>query len=196
MATYNQNMIAMDELKTYFDALQIDMPPIPPHLVEKMQNFHADFFGTRPDAPPLNEVLAFVQEAVTAPQEDYLLMGIGGHGVKSLAMHYYCATDKVALFYQLYFGIPEFEDARAQQNRLNAAFYAIELILEAVDEKHGEGLIPKGQRLLILESDFYGQGWGWIKGYPGFIESTAWHNETPVTLSALNELYHLGRDVN
>nr|MBA2727677.1 hypothetical protein [Parachlamydiaceae bacterium] len=48
--------------------------------------------------------------------------------------------------------------------------------------------VPAGQRLFVVESDFYGRGWGWIKDYPGKIDPSEWHTKEPVALAALYDI--------
>jgi len=50
------------------------------------------------------------------------------------------------------------------------------------------GAIPANKRLVIIESEIYGKGWGWISGLPGEIDPKEWHTEGSIIMGALNDL--------
>ncbi len=177
----NNNFI-INAANNYFNGLQIQMPPIPPELVEKIHIFQPDLFGSRIESSPVNDILTFVKESLSKPIEPYVLFGHAGHGFKSKALHYYCVTNNVALFYQLYIGLEEGEEDSV--SRIDSTFYGIELLLNSIEESRKKGLLPQDQKLYVVESDFYVHGWGWVKGYPGEIDSAIWNSAEPITLSA------------
>jgi hypothetical protein len=171
----------------YLQKLGLKMPPIPSKLEGHLKKLKPDLFGTHSEVTPVYDINAYVKEALYTPTPSYVLFGLGGHGILTQAMHYYCVTDKIAVFYQLSFGMPTL-DPEFAKNRVNAAFYGVNLLFHELDKSHQIDLIPIGRRLLVVESDYYGRGWGWIDGFPGAIDPNKWNTQDPIILSALNAI--------
>lgn len=179
-----KQVAGIDQARMYFESLQLEFPAIPFELTSHIQALKPDLFGSRRDAQSIYDCMSFVHEVLTQRVSPFILFGHGGYGVSSSAIHYYAVTDHLALLFQLSYGDPT-ADEEVCRNRINAAFYGIALLFKSIDDAVKKDLIANGKRLLVVDSDFYGRGWGWIDGTPGKIDPKAWHNDEPILLSAL-----------
>lgn len=140
-------------------------------------------FGTRKTLDQsLYDINAFVQEAISKPTKDYVLVGQDGHGVNSHAMHYYVVKGHIALFIQL-----KDDSASYVDGNLKAVDYIFKLMAE-VEKKNP---LPTDKRLVVVQSDFYGSGWGWVTGQADKIDEKEWHAKQAnrsILLDALSEL--------
>lgn len=178
-------MNPLQSCQQFFDAAHIKMPFIP---ADEKANITAvegsdTVFGTRKTLDQsLYDITAFVKEAISTPTKDYVLLGTDGHGVSSHAMHYYAVKGHIALFIQL-----KDADTSYVDGNLKAIDYLFKLMSE-VEHKHP---LPEGKRLVVVQSDFYGSGWGWVSGKTEEIDEKEWHakqaNRT-VLFDALSEL--------
>jgi len=171
----------------YFQKEKLDLPFIPPDEKQKIVEFQGDVFGSKPNSQSLYDIQAFVNEVLSKPVEDYVMLGFAGHGVESRGIHYYASKGNLALFIQLKYG-GAFDDEEATRDRINGIFHMIGYLFESIESAKKAKLIPKDKRLLIVESDFYGKGWGWIDGCPGEVDKSQWHTEAPRLLDALNDI--------
>jgi len=162
-----------------FEQERVKLPYISADDKLKMLVIDPRIFGTYSN-PPCRpyDINVYVHDALTTPN-DYILFGFDGHGVASQGMHYYAVKENLAIFLQL---------KTVDPDRINNLFPAIEWIFESLKKANSKHLIPDDARLLIVESDFNGKGWGWIKGYPGKIEETKWHIDEPILMSAFNSI--------
>lgn len=87
--------------------------------------------------------------------------------------------EKFAAFFQI-----KYDGAADSREKVDNQLMSIEMLYEQAKDAN----IPEGSRLLIVESDFFGKGWEWIKDYPGTISQENWNTEGPVVLNALNAL--------
>jgi len=183
--SFSKGMIQAQE---YFDAEHLELPFIHSSEKPKIKTIQASIFGSKNDPMNPYDLEAYIKETVSAPVEDYVIFGFAGHGVNSRGMHYYAVKGNLALFIQLAYGGVAIRDENEARNRINAIFHLIPMFFEAIEEANKNELIQKDRRLLVVESDFYGKGWGWIDGYPGKIDEKEWHTEDPTLISALNDI--------
>ncbi|HEV8051538.1 MAG TPA: hypothetical protein VGP47_03520 [Parachlamydiaceae bacterium] len=178
--------LALAKAQEYFKQEEINFPYISESDKSKLLSISQDIFGTYPQPPaPLYDLERYVKEALSNPRE-YVLFGNDGHGFESRGMHYYAVKKHVAIFVQVSAGVSQ--DPNLVHEKINAIFHGIALILESIEDAEKQNLIPDGQRLLIVNSDFYGNGWEWITGNPGEIDQAEWKTESPVLLSALMDI--------
>jgi len=119
-----------------------------------------------------------------ASRPTYDLNTFSPAAMDSIAMP--CIIDHLALFLQLHDG-DIFDDERISTDRIEGLFYAIEPIFMAIADANKKGLIPEGRRLLVIQSDFYGKGWGWIQEGQKVIDPKAWHSDENM-LQAINAI--------
>ncbi len=173
---------AFEIAENYFKRENLDFPYVAKADEDKFVKISEDIFGTLDSLPAhLYNIEAYLKEALSSNQ-DYVLFGMDK--LSTLGMHYYTVKEHVAIFIQLN-ADPRLEDL---QDRINGIFYGVSLILEKIETAKNNNLIPKDSRLFIFDSDFYGHGWGWIKGCPGEIDKNLWHVENPILMSALNDI--------
>ncbi|MGA8164557.1 MAG: hypothetical protein WB791_05960 [Waddliaceae bacterium] len=165
----------------FFNREKLNRPCIAEKFLPKIREISPDVFGTRLNGPDIYDINACVQEVVSGPVKEYVLFGLGGHGIASLGMHYYVVEKGFALFLQISYGNAVLEEHFARE-RTNGQLIGVKLLYEAANHVQ----IPDGKRLLIVESDFYGSGWGWIEGYPGEVQD--WQTDDPVFLHAINSI--------
>lgn len=169
----NEKIDVITAADNYFKSQHLELPFIPSGMRNKLMQLQLDLFGTR-ETETIYDVNYFIAELLTGDVNNYVLFGFGGHGISSRAMHYYAVNEHLAVFYQLDFG-NVFRDEEASADRVLGMFYTIPLIFNEIEKSSSAGLIPEGQRLLIVQSDFYGSGWGWIEGRQEKINEKAWH---------------------
>ncbi len=167
------------------------MPFIPKEEQATLSQIQEGIFGTKEPQQSLYNIEAFIKEVLSRPTADYVLLGISGYGVDSIAMHYYAVKGPLALFIQLNYGEAAAESKIALRNRIDGIFAAVEILFDALNTLEEKIKLPPDRRLLIVQSDFYGKGWGWVNGYPTKVEKSHWHEETEEStalFSALEEI--------
>ncbi len=167
-----------------FNAEGLNVPFFPEEFEGRVEQVSEYEFGTRSSETSMYDVEAFIEEAVTKDVEDYVMMGFAGHGMGSQGVHYYLVKGPLMLFIQQTWG-GVVVDVEEEKERFEGLMDGVKMLLDAVEKAEAEGLIKKGKRLLVLESDMYGSGWTWIEGRPGRIEEDAWNIVEPVFLSAM-----------
>ncbi len=173
--------------EAFFKGEHLDIPYIPVQAKNNMKTIQPNVFGTRKDTPSLYDLDAFVREVLTKKVDDYVMLGFAGHGVSSRFMHYYTVTNHLAIFFQLSCGNID-RDKKAIRERIDGVFHSAELLFESMDEVDQEKLAEKGDRLLIVESDINGHGWGWVKGTPGKLEKNTWYESKMPYIEAMNAI--------
>lgn len=173
---------ALSIAENYFKRENLDFPYVAKDDEEKFVKISEGIFGTVNPLPAhLYNIEAYLKEALSSDQ-DYVLFGMDK--LSTLGMHYYTVKENVAIFIQLN-ADPRLENL---QDRINGIFYGVSLILTSIKEAKENNLIPQDSRLIILDSDFYGKGWGWVNGLPGRIDKENWNEENPVLMSAYNDI--------
>ncbi|MCC5832355.1 MAG: hypothetical protein JJU12_04855 [Chlamydiales bacterium] len=178
----------MIKAQDYFNEEHLTLPFIPQEDKSKIERFQEAVFGTKLDPHPLYDIEAYVREFLSRPVEDYVMLGFGGHGVSSRGIHYYAVKGNLALFIQLSYNSAATVDLEEARDRIEGIFQAIGYLFDAIKTAKEKGKISAERRLLVVESDFYGRGWGWIEDRPGEIDASKWHQNEPVLLSALQEI--------
>ena len=150
----------------------------PPYIPSKVALVDESVFGTQKPENLLYDIETYIAEFLTKPTSNYILTGISGRGTESFAIHYYAANEHLGLFIQLNMGATALTIGEPVQSRINGLFGAIPLIFDAAKEL-------KKRRLLIVQSDFYGKGWGWTD------DPSNWHQETEEATALFSGLEEL-----
>jgi len=166
------------DFASYFrDNLELDLPPIPSPYENKIKLVAKSVFGSANPEKLLYNLDDFLNEVVSKPVKDYVVMGIAEKGEDTVC--YYAVKGPLALFVQL---------PLSQKGRINNAFAAIKPIFDALEKNQGK--IEKDKRLLVVFSHYRGSGCQWITGHPGEIDDKKWDPNRPL-LQALNALSQL-----
>ena len=177
------NPIGMEQCAKFFERAALPVPFIPPEEQPKIMAIESPdtVFGTRKEPASLYDINAFVTEVLSKPTADYVLVGTGGHGVGSQALHYYAVKGQLAIFIQL--------DSRLDPEKIKATFVAIKRFYDAISNI----AIPQNRRFLFVESQYYGSGYGWVEGQPGKVDQRTWHPKQPERSIYLDAFLELAR---
>lgn len=168
------------QARNYFEEQDIPLPEVEGSMMAALLEIQEGLFSTRKELPcSPYDLEAYVAEFLTHPMPPYVLIGFAGHGISSRAIHYYSISEHLAIFAQLSYG-NAFSDESFLRDRIDAIFHGLDLLSTAARKCQDKHLLPKERRLLLVESDFYGSGWGWIDGHPHTIDPDKWHTEDPL----------------
>lgn len=165
---------------SFFKEQKLETPFIPEKEKPQITCIQEGVYGSKTPTQSLYDLTAFVQEVVTKPCKDYILLGLAGHGVKSRAIHYYVVKGPIAVFIQLKYG-----NEQETRERIDGILYGVERMLKSVVE---DKKLPEGKRLLVIQSDFNASGWGWVIGQPKEIDRSTWHTEGSILQGAIEEI--------
>ena len=158
----------MDPFRSYCHDHGIDVPFLPTAVQEVEKD--ALYATYDPERSPY-DIKAFVQEALSKPTHNFVLIGNAGHGVVSRAFHYYVETDNLAVFVQL-------KEGQDSSRRIEATLGCVQDLFEMMKEKH----LPPGKRMVVEISDFEQvERWTWVE--PGN-KKIEWH-DAPANESVL-----------
>lgn len=129
-----------------------------------------DKFGTKPFSEPLYDIDAWVKKFLASNRESFVALGLDGHGIASRAFHYYAADGSLAVFIQRRHGSAVHDPDEARQ-AIAATFALIQDLFDAMKKQS----VPKDKILLVVDSDFYGKGWGWIQADSKTLDPASWH---------------------
>lgn len=160
----------------FFNERQLNFPFILKEIKSKIDEIQPGVFSSRESPTTIYDLNYFLGEVLCDKVDDYALFGVGGHGLKSHALHYYAVNAHLALFFQLAYG-NAYEDENGS-SRVNGMLDAVEIFFAAITAATEKGLIPDGHRLMVIDSDFYGKGWCWIKEGQKIIDEASWHPDT------------------
>ncbi len=179
---------SLADLQACFEEEGLSLPFIPEHKDKKLLKYGPCLYGSRDlDIRPF-EVHGFIEEAISTSREPYFLLGVDGYGVENWALHYYVLHDNVAVPLQLKYP-SAFSDEVFLRERINGMFHGSKLLFLALDDAKKQGKLGSPeQKLVILESDFYGKGWGWVNGQVEAIPEQDWHSEGPILFDAIGSL--------
>lgn len=168
------------QAKQYFDEQKLPFPQLEKPMLAAIVEIQPGLFSTRKDLPySPYDLEAYVAEFLSHPLEPYVLVGLAGHGISSRAMHYYTVSEHLAIFAQLSYG-NAFSDEDFLRDRIDAIFHGCDMLSAAAHTCQDKQLLNKQRRLLLIESDFYGHGWGWIDGHPHAIDPDSWQTKDPL----------------
>jgi hypothetical protein len=170
---------AVEAVNRDFADAGLPLPPISSALAARLQQLASGIYATRTSLPPIYQLERYAYEYLHTPPEPYLVIALGGHGIASQAMHYYLVVDKIAIFLQISY-INMLNEKLETANRIKSCFQGVKMLF-----KEMKPLPPQEKRLLIIESDISGSGWGWIVGCPDTIDPQQWHSQQAPLFGAL-----------
>lgn len=159
----------LESARALFAGAGLPFPFIPASLHGDFHLISKAVYGTRAEMPAsIEDLSTFVKEAEGQPVADYALVGHGGHGVSSYAIHYYLVYNGLGLFLQVPWG-GAYTDKKEAAAAVAHCFGEAEKVIHAVEERPWTG----SRRLLLVESGFYGARWqegdgAWREGRPVF----------------------------
>ncbi len=143
-----------EQLLFLFEDEGLPLPPLPESLIPQLVIVRPWMFGSREDTPGAYDLNWFVREAVEQEPAEYVLFGQDGHGVNSLAMHYYLVSGRLAVFVQVPWG-GAYMDKQASNAAVAAALVGVERLIEAARAAE-QGLVDRNERLVVVASDLHG----------------------------------------
>jgi hypothetical protein len=150
-------MITPHAMSDYFQQQKLPSPPVPTSLQGALTQQTPHVFGTVQLQHDLYDLGHYLKKA-NDPTEDYLLLGHGGHGIQSHAMHYYLVQGPLAVFLQIQCG-SAYGDLDKDALRLTHYYGQLEALLnKTLTATNASNKLASGQRLIVFESDFAGNG--------------------------------------
>jgi hypothetical protein len=177
----------LTEARRYFQDEKLQMPFVPTNEQPKIKKLQSGLFSSRNGITEVYDANVYIKEVLSEKVANYVLFGFAGHGVNSRAIHYYAVNEHLAIFIQLGYGNIN-EDTKAVHDRIDGLLHSIQFFFMSMDEAAKADLINEGKRLLVVESDFAGSGWGWIEGTPGEIKQATWHSDGNTIVAALMDI--------
>lgn len=170
------------QAKNYYKENGLEVPYIPEGLMNQISEIQPEVFGSKESDHSLYDINHFLGEVLSKKVDNYVLFGAGGYGTNTHAMHYYAVNKHLALFMQLA-DVDVYGDEKALKARNASLSYIVEPFFTAIGAAAQKGLIPAGERLLVVYSDFYGKGWCWIKEGQGKIDPATWHADENILMA-------------
>ena len=176
----------LQQLKLLFAEARLPLPPIPSALAARLHRLGNWHFGTRADAPNPYNLAWFVQEVQERPVPDYVVLGHGGHGVNSWALHYYLVYGPLALFLQNGWG-GAYMDNDTTVQQMAERFTAAVSLIEATEAAQQRGRLALPERLVVVVSDFSGSRWKYLGSAlaESGAETSVWHGGTEILQDVL-----------
>ena len=143
-----------EQLMVLFEHEGLPLPPLPEAMLDDLVLIRPWLVGTREGTPGPYALDWFVRDAVKDEPPAYLLLGHDGHGVNSVAMHYYLVTGRLALFLQISWG-GAYMDKAGRNAAVAAGFAAASRLIEAARRAEPE-LVRSDRRLVVVASDLHG----------------------------------------
>jgi len=157
----NQDLL---EAKGQFEAQGLPFPYIPKEMEAGFKRLRPWVFGTGHRGHGLYNISKFSRDALTRPQEDFLLLGQAGHGIQSYAMHYYVARNPLYLFLQIAYG-GAYTDNDEAIDAMNTRYALAEQLIKTLPSAARREDLPPQERWIITSTDFYNSSWVKIRGY-------------------------------
>ena len=179
----SSNLHSLDNARELITGSGLPMPRIPRSLSGKLRQPGDYFYFTSRDGAPGPWNLGwFLEEIENMSPENYVVLGLDGHGVESQAAHYYLVEDGIAVFHQS--GVaspvnPETDQTLADQYDL------IAVMAVASDQAREKGLLSATGRLVIVRPLYLQSFWG-IQPAPG--QPVDWQDADDPLLDACNWL--------
>jgi hypothetical protein len=151
--------------RALFATEDLPFPALPAALEHALAPAGEHLFSTKPLSHGAYTVESFAAEAAAGNAgEDYAVVGIDGYGVNSWAVHAYLVEASHAIFVQLPWG-GIYRDLADDRKAIETSFAWAAGVAARARAARGEGRIPHGVRLLVLDSTFVRSAWGWV--WPG-----------------------------
>ncbi len=182
---------ALEVARLEFDGYGLPFPEVPEALVDDLGWVAEQIYSTRPDRPAPYHLAKYVEEVGTQMVADYVLVGRDGRGINSHAMHYYCVQGATALFLQLAWGGVYSEDTPERAAAMAVMYATAEDLRNAAEAARVAGVLAPNERLVVIQSDFYGSRWRRLNGrerLQAFADPAAWQEADDAVLDALKSL--------
>ena len=148
-------MADIDKARRLFKKAGLAFPGIPLKFRARFRERGEWQYSTRPVKEGPYNLEDYTKEASRAGLRDYVLLSHSGHGSNSYAIQYYLVNGALRLFLHMGWGGAYMNNAKAAST-IKKCFALSNQIVSAATEKNR---IKKGQKLLIVGSDFYGSYW-------------------------------------
>ena len=161
----------------------LPMPPVPKTLSGKLQcPDDASYYSTRKNAPSPWNITWFLQEMEKETPDQYLILGVDGHGVESAATHYYLVEEDFAVFHQSHLPTPA---SPHPESDLADQYELIAIMAVAASEAKLKGKLPEDSRIVVVRPSSLPAAWG-IQPAPG--QPVQWRETSDALLDACSWL--------
>lgn len=150
------------ELDAAFMAAGLAPPPVPARFADMLEERTPEVFASVPLTHAPYEIERCVEDFIDgcAPA---LILGFGGRGLMSPALHYFLVDERVGVFIQQRWGSPVNEPARDARHVATLMKLACELATLAQRPEYA-ARFADGRRLLAVESSFMAPRVAWVGG--------------------------------
>jgi hypothetical protein len=138
---------ALEEAFQEYRDLGLRLPPVPRELVDELDEFAERHWGT--EKTDLENDQDFLVRANDPAAEPMVGFGHVGHGVNSWWLCYQLILPSLAVYVRLSFG-GAYGDVALETAVANKAAEQLESLIVGAEAAANAGLIPAGQRLLVL----------------------------------------------
>ncbi|MGI9278753.1 MAG: hypothetical protein ACR2PX_03875 [Endozoicomonas sp.] len=142
----------------------LPMPPIPKNISKNLfRPEETNYFTSRVNTPGPWSLGWFLEEVEYGNPQNYVMIGIDGHGQESSATHFYLVEEDIAFFHQSQMvspANPKLETSLSDQYDLMA------IIAVATAQAKENGQMAKDSRLIIVRPAFRQAFWG-LQPTPG-----------------------------
>jgi hypothetical protein len=174
----------IERASAHFRDMGLAFPHIPEESGDGLAQLSEWVFATRTDAPGPYDIDWFVTEACTRSELGYLLIGQDGHGINSYAMHYYLVLRPLALFVQSGWGGVYMDPAESARD-IESRFRLARRLVDAAHVAATAGRFGPHERLIVVESDFFGGRWARLQVPVGDVRAIAWNESDKAMKAAL-----------
>ncbi len=157
----SERTAALADAEAQFTAAGLPFPSIPAAFRERFRRVSEWVFGTREDDRNPTGPMWFLKEAVAREAPDYVLLGQGGSGAASQAIHFYLVQRPLAVFIQ-YGWLNVYGDDHESARKFGAALQATDELIAAAAGATADGVLGEAHTLAILQSDLEQGMWYWF----------------------------------
>ncbi|WP_062262784.1 hypothetical protein [Endozoicomonas arenosclerae] len=154
----------LEAARSLIQGAGLPMPPIPKTISEKLfRPGDTRYFTSRENTPGPWSLGWFLEEVEFGNPQNYVMVGIDGHGQESAATHFYLVEEDIAFFHQSQLVSstnPELEEDLSDQYQLMA------VMAVAMAQAKEKEQIPADSRLIIVRPTYRQPFWG-IQPTPG-----------------------------
>ena len=188
MNTPVKNQPPLEQARLLMQDAGLPMPPVPKQIADQLHRpYNASYFTTRQSAPGPWDFMWFLQEVENETPDQYMVLGMDGHGVESAATHFYLVEDDLAIFHQSPLSSPSHPDI---EDTLSDQYDLIAIMAVAITQAKGKGYLPDDGRVVIVRPGNQPSAWG-IQPAPG--KPVDWQETSDPLLDVcdwLNERIH------
>ena len=179
MNNTKESLLQLEAAKALILGSGLPMPPVPKSISDKIfRPSDANYFTSRGNAPGPWSLGWFLEEIEYGNPEDYIMLGMDGHGIESAATHFYLVEQDIAIFHQSQLvspSNPEPEPHLSEQYNLMAT------MMVAITQAKRKDQLPDRCRLIIVRPTYRQSFWG-VQYGPG--QSIDWQDTGDALLDA------------